>query len=153
MSTHEIPVLVTARRAICGELTPSRMIENLIPISVQNRSLISTDLPFTLSLMNVCSIKSKSASFIEYVSDSNADLIALTETWLTFDDTAACLEIVPNGYKLINHPRTRCKGGGRGQYYCLENKLRVSTVRRIRSTIQSRLGLSLRSLLHTWKQL
>ena len=43
MSTHEIPVLVTARRAVCKELTPSRTIKNLIPISVQNRSLIATN--------------------------------------------------------------------------------------------------------------
>jgi hypothetical protein len=114
ISTHnEIPVLVTARRAICKELTPSRTIENLIPIYhnvAQNRSLIST-LPLILVLMNVRSIMSKSASFIEYVRDSDADLIALTETWLTVDDTAASLEIVPNGYKLINHPRVKCKGG------------------------------------------
>ena len=45
MSTQEIPVLVTARRAVCNkELTASRTIENLIPISVQNRSLIATNL-------------------------------------------------------------------------------------------------------------
>ena len=43
MSTHEIPVLVTALRAVCKELTPSRTIKNLIPISVQNRSLIATN--------------------------------------------------------------------------------------------------------------
>jgi exonuclease III len=61
--------------------------------------------------MDVSSIKLKFAIFIEYVRDSDADLIALTETWLTVDDTAASLEIVPNGYKLINHPRVKCKGG------------------------------------------
>ena len=61
--------------------------------------------------MDVSSVKSKSASFIEYAHDSDADLIALTETWLTVDDTGASLEIVPNGYKLINHPQGKCKGG------------------------------------------
>ena len=30
--------------SVCKELTPSRTIENLIPISVQNRSLIATNL-------------------------------------------------------------------------------------------------------------
>ena len=57
-------------------------------------------------------MKPKSASFIEYVRDSNADLNVLTSTGLTVDDIAASLEIIPNGYKLINHTRTKLKGGG-----------------------------------------
>ena len=44
--------------------------------------------------------------------DSNADLNALTETWLTVDDTAASLAIISNGYELINHLPTKRKGGG-----------------------------------------
>ena len=41
--------------------------------------------------------------------DSNADLNALTETWLTVDDTAASLAIISNGYELINHPQQSVK--------------------------------------------
>ena len=74
--------------------------------------MISTNLPHALSLINVRSIKTKSASFIEYVRDSNADLNVSTSTGLTVDDIAASLEIIPNGYKLINHTRTKLKGGG-----------------------------------------
>ena len=44
--------------------------------------------------------------------DSNADLNVLTSTGLTVDDIAASLEIIPNGYKLIHHTRTKRKGGG-----------------------------------------
>ena len=47
-----------------------------------------------------------------YVRDSNADLNVSTSTGLTVDDIAASLEIIPNGYKLINHTRTKLKGGG-----------------------------------------
>ena len=46
------------------------------------------------------------------MSHYNADLFALTETWLTTDDTAAKLEIIPSGYKLMNHPRIGRRGGG-----------------------------------------
>ena len=38
-------------------------------------------------LLNVRSIRNKSASFLEFVKDNNADLIAVTETWLRPEDT------------------------------------------------------------------
>ncbi|CAH3179354.1 unnamed protein product [Porites evermanni] len=44
------------------------------------------------------------ADFLELVSDYKADLFALSESWLTANDTAAKLEIIPSGYKLMNHP-------------------------------------------------
>ena len=69
-------------------------------------------LPLSLCLINVRSIKSKSAGFLELVSHYNADLFALTETWLTADDTPAKLEIFPSGYKLMNYPRIGRRGGG-----------------------------------------
>lgn len=52
------------------------------------------------------------ADFLELVSDYKADLFALSESWLKADDTAAKLEIIPSGYKLMNHPRIRHRGGG-----------------------------------------
>ena len=52
------------------------------------------------------------ADFLELVSDYKADLFALSESWLTANDTAAKLEIIPSGYKLMNHPRIRRRGGG-----------------------------------------
>ena len=58
------------------------------------------------------SVKNKSSDFTALVFDPKADLIALTETWLTTDDTAARIQITPPGYKLIDRPRTERRGGG-----------------------------------------
>ena len=51
--------------------------------------------PWTLLLLalsgdislNIRSIRNKSASFLEFLKDNNADLIAVTETWLRPEDT------------------------------------------------------------------
>ena len=69
-------------------------------------------LPLTLCSVNARSVKSKSADFIELVVNSSADLVAVTETWLTDKDSAARLEIIPYGYKLINQSRLGRAGGG-----------------------------------------
>ena len=73
---------------------------------------MSSPLPLSLCLINAHSIKSRSANFFELVSHYKADLFAVTETWLTADDTTAKLEIIPSGYKPMNHPRIGRRGGG-----------------------------------------
>ena len=51
-------------------------------------------------LLNVRSIRNKSASFLEFVKDHNADLIAVTEAWLRPEDTESFISsITPPGYK------------------------------------------------------
>ena len=66
-------------------------------------------------LFNVRSIKNKSASFLEFVKDNNADLIAVTETWLRPEDTESFISsITPPGYKFIHVPQNVKKGGGVG---------------------------------------
>ena len=68
-------------------------------------------------LLNVRSIRntSKSASFLEFVKDNNADLIAVTETWLRPEDTESFISsITPPGYKFTHVPRNIKKGGGVG---------------------------------------
>ena len=57
-------------------------------------------------LRSIRSIRNKSASFLEFVKDNNADLIAVTETWLRPEDT--------EGYKFTHVPRNVKKGGGVG---------------------------------------
>lgn len=55
------------------------------------------------------------ADFLELVSDYKADLFARPESWLTADDTAAKLEIIPSGYLQAYEstspptPRRRCR--------------------------------------------
>ncbi|XP_078363787.1 uncharacterized protein LOC144648005 [Oculina patagonica] len=41
-----------------------------------------------------------------------ADLFAITETWLSDNDSAVCYEITPPGYKLFHCPRSDRRGGG-----------------------------------------
>lgn len=69
-------------------------------------------LPLTLCSVNARSVKSKSADFFDLVVNSAADLVAITETWLTESDSAARLEIIPPGYQLINQPRPSRPGAG-----------------------------------------
>ena len=47
----------------------------------------------TLCHVNVRAVKSKTACLREYISSTDMDIFALTETWLTEKDTAAKLEI------------------------------------------------------------
>lgn len=42
------------------------------------------------------------------------NLIAITETWLTINDSAIKAELCPDGYKLMDHPHTLRRGGGTG---------------------------------------
>ena len=94
--------------------TQSRVENNLVLVN-RNPSFCSNSAsisPLTFCLVNARSVKSKSADFTALVFDSKANLIALTETWLTTDDTAARIQITPPGYKLIDRPRTERRGGG-----------------------------------------
>ena len=51
----------------------------------------------------------------EFVKDNNADLIAITETWLKPEDTESFISsITPPGYKFTHVPRNVKKGGGVG---------------------------------------
>lgn len=58
----------------------------------------------TVSSLNARSIKNKSAMFDDYLYDYKADLFAITETWLSVNDSAVCREITPSGFKLFHSP-------------------------------------------------
>ena len=54
-------------------------------------------------------------AFQEFVKDNNADLIAVTETWLRPEDMESFISsITPPGYKFTHEPRNIKKGGGVG---------------------------------------
>ena len=66
-------------------------------------------------LLNIRSIRNKSASFLEFVKDNNADLIAVSETWLRPEDTESLIfSITPPGYKFTHVPQNVKKGDGVG---------------------------------------
>ena len=65
-----------------------------------------------LCVLNARSLRNKSATFVDLVCDSKADLFAVSETWLTVNDTAILSEITPQGYTLHHCPRSDRRGGG-----------------------------------------
>ena len=69
----------------------------------------------TLCHANVQAVKSKTSCLREYISSTDMDLFALTETWLTEKDTAAKVEIYsPESHSLIQQDRNGRRGGGTG---------------------------------------
>ncbi|CAB3985842.1 Hypothetical predicted protein [Paramuricea clavata] len=69
---------------------------------------------FTLCVLNAQSLNNKAAQFIDYVVDCKADIVSLTETWFTNTESATRVLCTPNGYNLLDHPRSNRVGGGTG---------------------------------------
>ena len=69
---------------------------------------------FTLCVLNAQSLNNKAAQFIDYVVDCKADIVSLTETWFTNTESATRVLCPPNGYNLLDHPRSNRVGGGTG---------------------------------------
>ena len=97
------------------------------------------------------SIRNISASFLEFVKDNNADLIAVTETWLRPEDTEGFISsITPPGYKFTHVPRNVTKGGGVGfssRRTCVLSKFQKTIVRLLKVP-RSRLALRVLKMLY-----
>ena len=58
-------------------------------------------------------MRKKSAALSDLISSKQIDILAMTETWLSPCDTAACLDdISPPGFSLFHCPRPSGRGGG-----------------------------------------
>ena len=77
-------------------------------------------------LMNARFVRNKTAMLMDYICDLKADLYAMTETWLTENDASVRVELIPDGYNLLDQPRVGRGGGGTGLLY--RNDLRVKKV-------------------------
>ena len=77
-------------------------------------------------LMNTRSVRNKTAMLMDYICDLKADLYAITETWLTENDASVRVELIPDGYNLLDQARVGRRGGGTGLLY--RNDLRVKKV-------------------------
>ena len=85
-------------------------------------------------LMNICllnarSINNKTLTIKDYLVDSKADAMALTETWLKSNDesTFAIRDICPSGYCVLHKPRQTGCGGGVALIY--KNNLKFELVK------------------------
>ena len=74
--------------------------------------MLKDDVKNAKKKLNVRSIVNKSALFDDYINKWKADLFAITETWLSDNDSSVCYEITPLGYKLFHCPRSDRRGGG-----------------------------------------
>ena len=64
--------------------------------------------------LNARSLNNKAAEFVDYVYDRKPDLVAITETSFTDDESASRVLCTPEGYKLLDCPRLGRLGGGTG---------------------------------------
>ena len=100
-----------------GSRVPPCLRSNLDNIIVANRHLVLESIKndmeqLLLCVLNARSLRNKAAAFVDLVCDSKADLFAVSETWLTDNDTAILSDLTPQGYKLHHCPRSDRRGGG-----------------------------------------
>ena len=81
---------------------------------------------------------------------TKADLMALTETWLTVDDAAARREIIHSGFKLMDQPRIGRRGGGIGLTYRENINIKKVKTKKKRPLSLLSLLLRVRHLLQDW---
>lgn len=67
--------------------------------------------------MNARSLRNKYTAFVDLLIDSTADLFAVTETWLTSEDSTALAELSVPGYKLLHCQRKNRRGGGTALFF------------------------------------
>lgn len=90
------------------------------------KSLTLTCNSLTVCLLNVRSLRNKSADFVDYFCETKIDLFAITETWLCPSDDAIRNESCPVGYVLLDHSRNGRRGGGTALVY--RNSLTVKKI-------------------------
>ena len=79
-----------------------------------------------MCLLNIWSLRNKTADFVDYICETKVDLCAITETWLCPSDDAIRNESCPGGYVLADHSRTGRRGGGTALVY--RNSLTVKKI-------------------------
>ena len=104
-----IPLIVSTRSNYNGETQPSSLLQNISNLISVHRLYalvpIVTHQHLSLCLLNACSVKNKTADLFDYICDCKADLVAITENWLTIDEDAVRAELCPVGYKISDCPR------------------------------------------------
>lgn len=84
----------------------------------------------SFGLLNCRSVRNKTLPIKDYVVESNLDILALTETWLSTDDTDDHVigDLIPDGYELHHAPRDG-KGGSVGLLFKSVFDLKRSDIR------------------------
>ena len=112
---RRIPVVVSERLNYIHRYKNPLRDRNLVDIPIVleqgERAMVNRN-HLKFCVWNAQSIRNKSACFSDYICDRGIDLIALTETWFTDNDSAAKVECTPDGYKMFDYSRSGRKGGG-----------------------------------------
>ena len=128
-----ISTLLGSRRANCNYISNTNSMGSRNLHLGVNKNLISVDLNTSNSfsstssatkLLKTChlnshSINNKSTIIKDYVVETDVDVMALTETWLTPDSESdfAIRNITPSQYAFLHNPRINRGGGGVGLLY------------------------------------
>jgi exonuclease III len=88
---------------------------NLIDVKIEKLSQPSGQ-EISFGLVNARSIKNKTTSMCDYISENQLDIVAITETWLGDGnrDQYVINSLCPSDYNFIHAARTTGKGGGVG---------------------------------------
>ena len=82
-----------------------------------------------VSSLNPCSVKNKTGSLCDYITDHDFDVLALCETWLgTISDKKCIADLVLNGYSIKSVPRKTVSVGG-GVALIYRSSLKVKLVK------------------------
>ena len=99
------PVINTRENVVCPQKGIKK--SNLVNIPCNENSKYST-----LCLLNARSIRNKAELIKDYVLEQNIDICAITETWLSVNDTITTGDITPDGYQFLHVDRPERVGGG-----------------------------------------
>ena len=123
ISFSKTPALTLSCLGLCTQNTlykkcghnPSLQLSLLLllsgDVSLNPGPNISCNMRFATT--NLRSLRQKSAALADLISSKQIDILAMTETWLSSCDTAACLaEISPPGFSLFHCSRPSGRGGG-----------------------------------------
>ena len=89
---------------------------------------IPEDKLITLFTLNCRSVKNKTLAIADFIQSHNADLLAITETWLGSEiDKSVISDITPQGYGFHHVSRHGKKGGGVALVY--NSNLEVKSIR------------------------
>ena len=104
---------MTVSQRAYQELRADRDTRNLIEIC-PTRMDIRLYQQMLLCNLNAHSVRNKTARILDFIVDRKVDLVAITEHWLTRNDSDVRFELCPNGYCIVDHSRLDHRGGGLG---------------------------------------
>ena len=92
---------------------PTKRVNSNNLINIDTRNVYTQDSKCLKFLyFNAQSCGNKTIEINDLIVETNADLVFITETWITSNDTVKLNEMVPNGYDILLQHRVSRSGGG-----------------------------------------